>query len=377
MKVPEKYYYDTPEIPIYGQIADIIRTDILESKIPVGKQLFSEDKLANKFDVSLVTMRKTLGLLVEEDLITRNRRTGTFVSKDALKHLKHKNIGLIMPALGAELTLSQSPTNYQIFDGIQKFCFEHLWDIQIMQSKLQSFSWQRFEQSNIAGVIIALPKRSTYELISELKKRQIPFLCINLHSEAINKDVNYLNLDFYNTTIDAVQYLYNQGKKSIALINARKLDEDGHSLHIINGYKHATEMLQLEENIINILGDGNASERVKDFVRDNFQAMKQYDAFMATEPDTALGLFKGLEECSISIPPTSLITFFDNKDTEKAGISSYTIDIRDIGYESIQLLNEFFNDKDTTLKQKKIKLQLNDRLTNNRRSTNEVLSIAK
>ncbi|MDD4352628.1 MAG: GntR family transcriptional regulator [Candidatus Gracilibacteria bacterium] len=360
MKVPEKYYYDTPEIPIYGQIADIIRTDILESKIPVGKQLFSEDKLANKFDVSLVTIRRALNLLSEEKLISRNRKKGTFVSKDALKHLKHKNIGLIMPALGAELTLSQSPTNYLIFDGIQKFCFEHLWDIQIMQSKLQTFSWQRFEQSNIAGVIIALPKRSTYELIYELKKRQIPFLCINLHSEAINKDVNYLNLDFYNTTIDAVQYLYNQGKKSIALINARKLDEDGRSLHIINGYKNATEMLQLEENIINIPSDDNTSDRVRDFLRDNFQAVKQYDAFIATAPDTAFELFKGLEECNISLPPTSLITLFENVNTRASGITSYTPDIRDVGYKSIQLLNELFNDKDKTLKQKEIKLQLRD-----------------
>jgi DNA-binding LacI/PurR family transcriptional regulator len=354
----ERYHYNTPEVPIYGQVADIIKKDILEGHIPVGKQLFSEDKLADKFKVSLVTMRKTLGLLVEENLITRNRRTGTFVSREALKHLKHKNIGLIMPALGAELTLSQSPTNYQIFDGIQKFCFEHSWDIQIMQSRLQAFSWKRFEQSNIAGVIIALPNRSTYGLIDEFKKRQIPFLCINLHSEVVNKEVNFLNLDFYNTAIDAVQYLHNQGKKNIAVINARKLDEDGHSFHIINGYKHATKMLQLEENIINILSDGNTSGQVRNFLRDNFQAMKQYEAFMVTTPSATFELFKGLEEYNISCPPTSLITFLENTDTQKADISSYRIDIRDIGYESIQLLNELFNDKDKTLKQKKIKLQL-------------------
>ncbi|MDD4182121.1 MAG: GntR family transcriptional regulator [Victivallaceae bacterium] len=376
MKKSINYTVTDDRPPLYEQVADTIRTDILNANIGAGERLLPEERLSSSFNVSLVTMQRALKVLTEENLLARNRR-GTFVSRRALQAVKHKNIGLMMPGLGAELTLSQSPTNYQIFDGIQKFCFEHSWDIQIMQSKLQSFSWQRFEQSNIAGVIIALPKRSTYELISELKKRQIPFLCINLHSEAINKDVNYLNLDFYNTTIDAIHSLHNQGKKNIAIINTWPQNEDAHYSHIIDGYKHATEMLQLEGNIINILGDGNASEQVKDFVRDNFQAMKQYDAFMATTPDTACDLFKALEECNMSIPPTSLITFFDNKDTEKAGISSYTIDIRDIGYESIQLLNEFFNDKDTTLKQKKIKLQLNDRLTNNRRSTNEVLSIAK
>jgi len=130
-------------------------------------------------------------------------------------------------------------------------------------------------------------------------------------------------------------------------------------------------MLQLEGNIINILEDNKPSDRVKDFVRDSFQAIKQYDAFITTAPDTAFELFKGLEECNISIPAPSLITFFGNKDTEKAGIISYAIDIRDIGYKSIQLLNELFNDKDKTFQQKKIKLQLNDRLTSNRRSTDE------
>lgn len=351
------YTVTDDQLPLYEQIANTIRTDILNINIKAGERLLPEDRLSSSFNVSLVTMQRALKILTEEKLLTRNK-SGTYVSRHALQAVKHKNIGLIMPALGTELSLSNSPTNYRIFDGIQKFCFEHSWDMQIMHSKLNAFSWRRFEQSNIAGVIIALPNSSTYELIAELKRRQIPFLCINLHSETINKDVNFLNLDFYNTAIDAVQDFYNLGKRNIAVVNVRGLDEDAHYSHIINGYKQASKMLQIKENIINIPSDANSSDEIRDFLRRNFQAMKRYDAFITTTSSTAFDLLKVMEECNTEIPQASLITFFGNTDTKKCGIRSYVMDFKPIGYESIQLLNEVFNDKDKTLKQKKIKLLL-------------------
>ncbi|MDD5598978.1 MAG: GntR family transcriptional regulator, partial [Victivallaceae bacterium] len=236
-----KYTLGNDPPPLYEQIADIIRKDIMNANVRPGERLLPEDKLTASFNVSLVTVQRALKVLTEERLLIRNRR-GTYVSQDALQLANHKTIGLIMPRLGTELTLSQSPAHYLLFDGIQKFCNEHFWNVQILHNKFHSFSWKQFSQSHIAGIIVVMPDRSAYELIAELKKRQIPFICINLHSEKMNHDVNFINIDFYNAAIDAVQYLHNEGRKNIALINARKLTDDIHHFHVVRGYEQATKI---------------------------------------------------------------------------------------------------------------------------------------
>jgi len=364
IKYSDKYYYDTPEKPIYEQVADIIRKDILEGNIPVGKQLLPESKLAQNFNVSLVTIQRTLKSLSQENLLERSRKKGTFVSQEALRLLNHKTIGLIMPTLGAELTLSQSPVNYHIFDGIQKFCYEHSWNIQIMHNKFHSFSWEQFAQSHIAGVIVVLPNRSTYELIAELKKRKIPFVCVNLHSDEVNKDVNFVNVDCYGAAIDAVKYFYGQGKKKIAVADTWEMRDDIHQFHIVEGYRQAVKTLGIKESIITHDKDMELPfDLLPDFFKSNLLKIKKHDAILLTDPHLEIPLLSVLHDNNIKIPEDiSIASIFNWKKTENE-IDSYHSNFQDIGYQSICLLDEIFNDKDKKLRQRKIKPQLITRLS--------------
>jgi DNA-binding LacI/PurR family transcriptional regulator len=227
-----------------------------------------------------------------------------------------------------------------------------------MHNKFHTFSWKQFAQSNISGIIVVMPNYSTYELIAELKKRQIPFVCINLHSEKVNKDVNFVNIDFYNAAIDAVQHLVRKKRKNIAVINVRKLTDDIHQTHVISGYKQAVKSAGIKENIINICG-GDPVSGIRNFLAKNLQAIKQYDAFLVLEPTSAVALSRELENLKVQVPQTiSMISFFDDENTQQAGISVYSTDLKSVGYESINLLNIIFDDKDTKIHQRKIKLQL-------------------
>jgi len=66
-------------VPLYHQVAGLLRQRIEDSVYPVGRRLLSEDELAAEFDVSRATIRQAIGELVIEGLVVRKQGRGTFV----------------------------------------------------------------------------------------------------------------------------------------------------------------------------------------------------------------------------------------------------------------------------------------------------------
>jgi GntR family transcriptional regulator, arabinose operon transcriptional repressor len=66
--------------PLYRQVADALRQEILAKYSP-GDRLESEEQLAVRCSVSLVTLRQALNILSSEGLISRRQGKGTFVSR--------------------------------------------------------------------------------------------------------------------------------------------------------------------------------------------------------------------------------------------------------------------------------------------------------
>lgn len=339
---------------VYRQLADTISEDILNGTIPCNVQLLPVEMLAKNFNVSLVTMQRSLQLLAQANLLVRKPGSGTFVSKDALKYLKHKNVGIMMPNLGIDLSLSQSPAHYLIFDGIHKYCHENSLDVQIISKKGDTFSWDKISQHNISGLIIIFPSRSHYELIAEIKKHDFPLFCINLYSETINKEVDFINIDYPNGAIDAVEYFHGKGKKNIAIIGNHEKRDDYHQYYIINGYQQAVKRLGLKENIIVNIPDETALPLIDNFLRQHLDTILKYDAIISMNGDIACVLSNILTENNLKIPEdVSLITFLENEKSCNAGISSYMPDYRLIGYKCASLL---FNEEVQKPRQVKVKL---------------------
>jgi GntR family transcriptional regulator len=69
-------------IPLYSRIAYSLRHKILSGQYEPGNKLLSEEGLAELFKVSRITIRTALSHLENEQLITRNRGKGTFVSEN-------------------------------------------------------------------------------------------------------------------------------------------------------------------------------------------------------------------------------------------------------------------------------------------------------
>ncbi len=66
--------------PLYLQLQQVIRDGIGGGKLQQGDAIPAERDLAVEYDVSRITVRKAIGGLVEEGLLTRRRGAGTFVA---------------------------------------------------------------------------------------------------------------------------------------------------------------------------------------------------------------------------------------------------------------------------------------------------------
>jgi GntR family transcriptional regulator len=69
----------TSSLPFYVALANLLRGDIFEGRLPAGAQLPTLDQLSERYGVARVTVRQALGVLADDGLIERVQGKGTFV----------------------------------------------------------------------------------------------------------------------------------------------------------------------------------------------------------------------------------------------------------------------------------------------------------
>ena len=100
--------------PIYLQIADEIRHQILTDELEPGDQLMSTTQYATQYRITPATANKAFGLLVDTGVVEKRRGIGMFVTPRAPKILReagreHFVDDQLAPALGEGLALGLSP----------------------------------------------------------------------------------------------------------------------------------------------------------------------------------------------------------------------------------------------------------------------------
>ena len=80
--------------PIYKQIAEIIKDEILTGNIEEGEQVLSTNELSDFYQINPATAGKGLNLLVDEGVLFKKRGMGMFVAEGArdkiIKKRKHE-----------------------------------------------------------------------------------------------------------------------------------------------------------------------------------------------------------------------------------------------------------------------------------------------
>lgn len=73
------------KLPLYQQLYAILRRKIVDGDWQPGDMIPTEPELMERYGVSRTTVRQTLDLLVNEDLISRQQGRGTFVEHPTLE----------------------------------------------------------------------------------------------------------------------------------------------------------------------------------------------------------------------------------------------------------------------------------------------------
>jgi len=71
-------------VPMYEQIAAILKDEILSNKYDPSGNIGTQTKLAQRFDVSIITIRKAISLLTQQGLLDVTQGKGTFVKNTIL-----------------------------------------------------------------------------------------------------------------------------------------------------------------------------------------------------------------------------------------------------------------------------------------------------
>ena len=67
-------------VPLYFQLEQILKSQIMTGELLSGDQIPTEKELAEKYNVSSITVRQAILNLVSEGLLNRKQGRGTFVT---------------------------------------------------------------------------------------------------------------------------------------------------------------------------------------------------------------------------------------------------------------------------------------------------------
>ena len=79
-------------VALYQQLVDEIKEMISSGKLSEGDRIMTELELSRNYDISRITVRKAIEILVEEGILIKKQGIGTFVAGKRLT----RNMGVFM-----------------------------------------------------------------------------------------------------------------------------------------------------------------------------------------------------------------------------------------------------------------------------------------
>ncbi|ADL50352.1 GntR family transcriptional regulator [Clostridium cellulovorans] len=114
------YYFDD-KIPIYLQIMDIIKQNIVSGELSEGDKLLSVREMAEKYSVNPNTIQRAYQELERNNIIYTQRGMGTFITKDSSKIEEIKN------TMAVDIVIT-------FIDGMKKIGFASEEAIKVLQN---------------------------------------------------------------------------------------------------------------------------------------------------------------------------------------------------------------------------------------------------
>ena len=181
----------TESTPLYIQVANAIREKIMNGELKEGANLAPEYELADDLNVSLITTKKALDILVKEKLIYRRPRLGTFVGNIKNRILitdTHKILFLFCNA--------RIPDQYSslLFSGVEQACKENNFSLKLLND---SFGLAKSSLTDFK-IIINIKKKANGPVKPDNVIANVSRAIINLDFDSFPITINRVMSDRYH-----------------------------------------------------------------------------------------------------------------------------------------------------------------------------------
>lgn len=307
-------------LPIYRQIADYLRQDLLSGKSTLcdtdGK-LPSEQRIAKAFSTTRVTLRKALKILESEGLIIQYPGKGTFIVQETQKKIiGTKRIGFLGFTLGnMEFNLHRS----SVFMGIEQSLTKQFptENILLHVSPLEgefSKKINEIKEMNLDGLFVMVDLDQIPDLLqSELQKIPHVVVC-NSNSELQQAGFNLIDVDNVKGISLLIEHLQLMGHRKIAFVGGEPVLRHD-ALMRQKAFSQAVTQLGLDQaDCPVILGHPSIEEAVEILLEKH----KDITAIVTAGYFLAADTMQALQTHDIKIPDDISITGFDYfPDTQK------------------------------------------------------------
>ena len=300
--------------PKYQKLKEYIIQTIKSSELKTGEKIYSENELADKFEISRHTVRQAIGELVTEGWLYRVQGKGTFVDRRPdEKRPATKTLGVITTYLNDYIF----PAIIRGIDGVLSVNgYNFILGCTYNQHERERVCLENLLNQNIDGLIVeptksALPNPNL-DLYRELSSRGIPVLFI--HGCYRELDYSYVVEDDEKAGYLATRHLIELGHQKIAGIF--KIDDiQGHCR--FSGFQraHKESSLQISDSRVlwfdtdeidqKILG--SSMSRVSNLLSD-------CTAIVCYNEQIAVMLLDTIREAGLRVPEDiSLVSFDDSQ----------------------------------------------------------------
>ena len=343
------------KLPVYQQIKDIIREEIAQGKYKPGDTLPSANQLAKLFSTSRNTAVKAINDLAFEGTIYCVQGKGSIVNdlqKETVRNAKRKKSDI--PEIGVLLS-DFDKLNHPYFTSLFKGISEKA---KTIPCKLKTFSINNYSINDFVnteyfdGLIVAskLPQSSVFVL----KQNHIPFVLAG--NDIYGEELLCVTGDSYNSTYEAVKYLYSLGHKKIAVLTGPTTARSTPLAYM--AYKHAMAELNLEvdENLFRACDYGEEAGCTA--FQKLIDSRNIPTAVFTMEDNIAVGVIKAAEENSLKVPEDlSVIGSGDRFPVSnvKIPLTTFSDKLPEIGALCLEMIDKKINNK--VIKNPKVSLK--------------------
>ncbi|MWV45920.1 GntR family transcriptional regulator [Paenibacillus sp. HJL G12] len=357
--------------PLYIQIQNHFKQLISTRQLAPDDRIPTEKELIDQFQVSRITVANALADLANEGWIYRIPGRGSYVKGIPESYIKNARGGAVIsevhagnaPKIGLIFPSIEDFFAIQMVRGIRNALKDSKYSLIVMftyNSKELEKEAIRELRSSVDGLIIFPVDAEVYnEEIIALKMENYPFVLLDRHLPGV--ETNVVLSDPLQGSILAVEHLWNQGHRSIAICSDTPMPTVTVEERI-QGYNEALKQKGALINPALILTDFSILDAPykDDYALYRFIKSKMATAYIALNCKLGVHIWSVARKAGLRVPEDVSIITFDNPSPMLEELSAFTfIDQNEerMGFEAASRLLDILEDPESTPKYSKTVLQ--------------------